>query len=124
MQPQVTPSPQLPFESSDANLPSLSSFVETRGNGSGTVGSQGLTAPMMRTVVASGDDALGILFEAAQSQNSGNGPGLEPRGSLNAGSSIGLGLAENEDALRAWNACRFTRMGWFSAEEAILYMDL
>lgn len=28
------------------------------------------------------------------------------------------------DVLRIWNACRFVRMGWFSAQEAVVLMDL
>ena len=106
---------------------------------------------MMRTVVASGNDALNILFEAATAHNqeentndvSPLGAGLKTGGSTAKErntprhydtpiafepvprTSRPIDLAEAApETLQVWEACRFVRMGWFTAREAVTFIDL
>lgn len=108
---------------------------------------------MMRTVVASGNDALNILFEAATAQDQEDSTSNEMNPSHRAGSkSSGLnGKAQSTprdfespanfeapprtvgpvtisevapEILRVWEACRFVKMGWFTAKEAVTFIDL
>lgn len=108
---------------------------------------------MMRTVVASGNDALNILFEAATAQDQEDNTSNETNTPLRTGSKSG-GLNGNArstsrnyespvifeaapknvgpvnlsdvapDILSVWEACRFVRMGWFTAREAVTFIDL
>lgn len=81
----------------------------------------GLPTSMLQKVVTSNKDALEILFDAAirdESQSQLNNslatnptPPLPP-------------VATDADALRIWNAYRFVKMGWFSAQEAMALVDL
>lgn len=100
----------------------------------------------MRTVVSSGNDALNILFEAATAQEDGEG-GTSP------GSATGAPLTKpspnqtpgghdaafesftriihpvklsnaSQETLNIWEACRFVKMGWFTAIEAVTFVDL
>jgi hypothetical protein len=113
--------------------------------------SSALTSPMMRTVVSSGNDALNLLFAAAaydqdndSQTNNGRETNLQPtveRGTLNAQSSrptrstgaLGTSPAapapaeisdSTQDVIQIWEACRFVKMGWFTAREAITFVDL
>lgn len=105
---------------------------------------------MMRTVVSSGNDALNILFEAAAAHsqedscndqdaqarrsqlpvhsNEGNGSDREQR------SMTGVEVAPkviypvelsdaSREVLNVWEGCRFVKMGWFTAREAVTYID-
>ena len=104
----------------------------------------------MRTVVASGNDALNILFEAAAAaHNQENGQdeqgeceqGPSPMGretrrdSVNGRNStvrpeilqkavypVELSDASKE-VLNVWEACRFVKMGWFTSREAVTLID-
>lgn len=118
-------------------------------------GDDGLADSMMRTVVASGNDALNLLFEAATREDAvaassareggyaldaGVPPGPvvgegEPAMYATPGSnmSVSSGLlapnsvqlsAASEEVLDLWKNCRFVRMGWFTAREAVTYVDL
>lgn len=106
----------------------------------------------MRTVVASGNDALNILFEAATAGQEDNVPSDEspPRGAgSRSGGSNGHQRAtpknfespaafENasrvkhpfelsevtSETIQVWEACRFVKMGWFTAREAVTFIDL
>jgi hypothetical protein len=113
-----------------------------------------LANSMMRTVVSSGNDALNILFEAAaaHSKEHGNGLSESTTPSRNARNSTGrsnnynssmnqmhsvvppevlakaarpveISQASKED-LSVWGSCRFVRMGWFTAREAVTFIDL
>lgn len=79
----------------------------------------GLPASMLQTVVSNNKDAMNILFEAALREESHHTTGQDraadraPRVHRHWG-----------DALRVWNACRFVKMGWFSAHEAVALVDL
>ncbi|KAJ5648738.1 hypothetical protein N7490_005110 [Penicillium lividum] len=110
-----------------------------------------LASSMMRTVVASGNDALNILFEAATQQSQEDNALHEPSPPVGSNSKNGLNAKErstprnfespipfepvprtrpvhlaevSQDALHIWEACRFVRMGWFTAREAVTFMDL
>ncbi|CAI7578183.1 unnamed protein product [Penicillium viridicatum] len=63
---------------------------------------------------------MNILFEAAlqESNNSSQHTSATDNSRL-----IAPELSD-ADVLRIWNACRFVRMGWFSAQEAVVLMDL
>ncbi|KAF4544530.1 C6 transcription factor [Lasiodiplodia theobromae] len=122
-------------------------------------GDEGLADSMMRTVVASGNDALNLLFEAATREDAvaaaaassarergyaldagvvPPGPAVgegEPAMYATPGSnmSVSSGLlapnsvqlsAASEEVLDLWKNCRFVRMGWFTAREAVTYVDL
>lgn len=106
---------------------------------------------MMRTVVSNGHDALKILFEAANQDvqpGSQNPSPQEPRGVSHATHTRSLPVApctagfahsapvvtnvassavepdHNTDVSEVWNAFRFVRMGWLSAQEAVTLVDL
>ncbi|KAJ5221215.1 uncharacterized protein N7469_010102 [Penicillium citrinum] len=112
-----------------------------------------LTNSMMRTVVASGNDALNILFEAATAQDqedSALNEADEPHrvGSKSSGPNgkarstprdfespatfepppKSVGPVDISDVapetLGVWEACRFVKMGWFTAREAVTFIDL
>lgn len=106
---------------------------------------------MMRTVVASGNDALNILFEvaAAHSRESGmNDPNVQSGNTISSRSQtarddspvcdnpaapvqvstktvlpVQLSRASKE-VLGVWGACRFVKMGWFTSSEAVTLIDL
>lgn len=101
----------------------------------------------MRTVVASGNDALNILFEAATAQedNRVDNSSESMTGPPSAGPSTHVRTPRNYDAafeslarvirpvqlsavtqdtLNVWEACRFVKMGWFNAREAVTFIDL
>lgn len=106
---------------------------------------------MMRTVVASGNDALNILFEAATAQDDASATDESPP--TEAGPRSGGSIAKEratpgnfespaafesvsrairpvdmsnppQDTLNVWDACRFVKMGWFTAREAVTFVDL
>ncbi|KAJ5513339.1 Peptidase T2 asparaginase 2 [Penicillium fimorum] len=102
---------------------------------------------MMRTVVASGNDALNILFEAATAQEDINpdtsseslagppsaGPSTQDRAPKNYDTTFEtvarvihpVKLSDaTQDTLDVWEACRFVKMGWFTAREAVTFIDL
>lgn len=107
---------------------------------------------MMRTVVASGNDALNILFEAATAQDQEDTTSNEVDTPLRAGSKSSgpNGKARSTprdfespnfepppknvgpvtisvvapETLSVWEACRFVKMGWFTAREAVTFIDL
>lgn len=85
----------------------------------------------MSTILARPSDALDVLFDAAR-------PGVDESPSSQARdrdktqtvvSASGLvsvsGLSHpSEDVLDLWDRCRFVRQGWFTAQEAVTYIDL
>lgn len=110
----------------------------------------GLASSVMRTVVSSGNDALNLLFEAAHHkdvidsqeisrQAEGGATNVQtvadgelyetPRSTIPNVTSpfmahpVRMSKA-SRDVLKVWNSCRFVQMGWFSAEEAVTYVDL
>lgn len=108
---------------------------------------------MMRTVVASGNDALNILFEAATAQNQDDTPPTDSSPPMESGSRSGHSHTKeratprtytspatfesvpraippadisdaSQETLNVWDACRFVKMGWFTAREAVTFIDL
>lgn len=80
-----------------------------------------LPTSMLQKVVSNNKDAMDILFEAALREESQQNteqittapiPTLVPQ------------RLTTTDALQMWNACRFVKMGWFSAHEAMTLVDL
>ena len=96
-----------------------------------------LNDTMMTTVVSNGNDALNLLFEAAQQEERGvhgtrrpsniDQPTIEATTSpLSSVANIySSSLPELSNELSdTWNAYRFVRMGWLSAEEIVWYIDM
>ncbi|KAE8160127.1 C6 transcription factor [Aspergillus tamarii] len=111
-----------------------------------------LANSMMRTVVSSGNDALNILFEAAAAHSKEHGNGLSESSTPSRTARSSTGRSNNYDSslnqsivppevlakaaqpveisqtskevLSIWGACRFVRMGWFTAREAVTFIDL
>lgn len=103
-----------------------------------------LAHSVMRTVVSSGSDALNLLFEAAHhrdameaQEQSGSQSYETPRSGPSAydngmpASPFHTFRAQpvqmstpSQETLKVWTACRFVQMGWFSAHEAVTYVDL
>ncbi|KAH6964562.1 hypothetical protein DER45DRAFT_626941 [Fusarium avenaceum] len=102
-----------------------------------------LTDSVMRTLVSNGKDALHLLFQPAieQSKKDGNTPdNLQPasRHALHrAGETLTPGTTSSvrtsrpirfspapANTLTIWRSFRFVKMGWFTAEEAVAYVDL
>ncbi|KAF1997171.1 C6 transcription factor-like protein [Amniculicola lignicola CBS 123094] len=101
-----------------------------------------LADSVMRTVVSSGQDALNLLFEAAhhrdaidsQEHTASAGQAYEtPRSGLSGPNPSSpftfraqpVQMSQpSPETLKIWTYCRFVQMGWFSAHEAITYVDL
>ncbi|KAF2855269.1 C6 transcription factor-like protein [Plenodomus tracheiphilus IPT5] len=103
-----------------------------------------LAHSVMRTVVSSGSDALNLLFEAAHhrdamdsEQQTGSQayetPRSGPTGYENGVPSSPFHTfraqpvqmsTPSPETLKTWTLCRFVQMGWFSAHEAVTYVDL
>jgi hypothetical protein len=71
-------------------------------------------------VVSNNNDAMNILFEAALQESN------DPSRNISATDNPQSVAPEptNAEVLRIWNACRFVRMGWFSAQEAVVLINL
>jgi hypothetical protein len=103
-----------------------------------------LAHSVMRTVVSSGSDALNLLFEAANHRDaidnqeqsgsqsyetprsgpSGYDPGI-PESPFHTFRAQPVQMsAPSPETLKTWTSCRFVQMGWFSAHEAVTYVDL
>lgn len=96
-----------------------------------------LNDTMMTTVVSNGNDALNLLFEAAQREERGvNGvrvPVAADQDANNATTTPLSSLANlrssafpelSSELTETWNAYRFVRMGWLSAEEIVWFLDM
>ncbi|KAL2800682.1 hypothetical protein BJX66DRAFT_321619 [Aspergillus keveii] len=93
--------------------PSTSSRLEDGGCISTTV---------LQKHVASGNDALDILFDAA-AQTRDPGSDGRRRGTISEAAPSPFDVRSEENVVRIWEGCRFVKMGWFSAEEALFYTD-
>lgn len=89
-------------------------------------------------MVSSENDALNILFEAAArsepvdayastasraSFNRFTNTQESPKLIASASQIVNINSADI-DILHIWNACRFVKMGWFTAREAMTLVDL
>lgn len=89
-----------------------------------------LNDTVMTTVVSNGNDALNLLFEAAQREErvvngvrvsaSVNSHIEPPSTNISSGSLPELSFELTE----TWNAYRFVRMGWLSAEEIVWFLEM
>jgi hypothetical protein len=84
------------------------------------VNQDGLSTSVLQTVVSNNNDAMNILFEAALQESNNSSQNMQ---TTDNSRSIAPELTD-ADVLRVWNACRFVKMGWFSAQEAMTLMDL
>ncbi|CAG7935162.1 unnamed protein product [Penicillium salamii] len=91
-----------------------SSNVNTRSGPDTPVNQDGLSTSVLQKVVSNNSDAMDILFEAALQESTQNA-----RDPAQTAPEL-----TDADVLRIWNACRFVKMGWFSAHEAMQLMDL
>ncbi|KPI45661.1 Transcriptional activator ARO80 [Cyphellophora attinorum] len=100
-------------------------------------GGSGYESDVVRTVVATSHDALGLLFKAVEQQeadegrNSRSAPDLNGDDSPATVSSIrGLPITPStlvpstSRLLDLWRKHRFVRYGWLSAQEATTYVEL
>jgi hypothetical protein len=119
------------------NAPSPGISMES--NLHGTVQGRVSTSPndtLMTTVVSNGNDALNLLFEAAQREEDSN---QSPHAPAADGSSFHTIVAPipciletnqnslpelSSEVLDTWNAYRFVRMGWLSASETVWLLDM
>ncbi|KAF4848616.1 Transcriptional activator ARO80 [Colletotrichum siamense] len=98
-----------------------------------------LNGTLMRTLVSNGNDALKLLFQAALENRNGDSPAelstintapqtvidlSTPKKAPSVAAKASELTVPSPKTLRMWNAFRFTKMGWFSSEEAFTYMDL
>lgn len=102
-----------------------------------------LAHSVMRTVVSSGNDALNLLFEAAhhrdalEAQNNAAANASQPYETPQSGLSNATAASPftfkaqpvqmstpSPETLKIWTSCRYVQMGWFSAHEAVTYVDL
>lgn len=101
-----------------------------------------LANSVIRTVVSSGNDALNLLFEAAHHRDAMDAQEHAASGSQSyetpqSGHSLPNPASPfifraqpvqmstpSPETLKLWTSCRYVQMGWFSAHEAITYVDL
>ncbi|BCS19370.1 uncharacterized protein APUU_12198S [Aspergillus puulaauensis] len=79
-----------------------------------------ISTTVLQKQVASGNDALNILFDAAAQAGSGT---RAPQTTVSADTASPFDVRSEENVLKVWEGCRFVKMGWFTAEEALLYTD-
>lgn len=96
----------------------------------------GLADTVMRTLVSSGNDALRLLFRAAEQREAESPRHLASISQASQGDFTSPGNLTSittepvqrsqatAEVLEVWDAFRFVKMGWFTAEEAVTYMDL
>ncbi|RAH80664.1 Zn(II)2Cys6 transcription factor [Aspergillus japonicus CBS 114.51] len=75
---------------------------------------------MREWAVSNEQDAMRLLFKAAAPSQHPAGPARPPSLTAVVGSRPQHDVS---DALRVWNACRFVRMGWFTAQEAMSLVE-
>ncbi|CAI7568969.1 unnamed protein product [Penicillium bialowiezense] len=101
-------------EESDLRALGSTSDVNSRGGPDPSPNQDGLSTSVLQRVVSNNSDAMNILFEAALQESTHDAP--RP---AQAAPEL-----TDADVLRIWNACRFVKMGWFSAHEAMELVDL
>ncbi|KAL4886817.1 hypothetical protein BJY04DRAFT_227159 [Aspergillus karnatakaensis] len=107
----------------------------SRAHGNGSEEESPLTDPVMSTIFTRPSDALDVLFDAARQvpvQEAGfSAPGTFPGHGAAAKSvsesgqlAVSALSQPSEEVLDLWDKCRFVRQGWFTAQEAVTYLDL
>ncbi|KAL4936011.1 hypothetical protein BDV06DRAFT_216992 [Aspergillus oleicola] len=79
-----------------------------------------ISTTVLQKQVASGNDALDILFDAAA--QAGSDTRIRARQNT-AETASPFDVTSEDNVLKIWEGCRFVKMGWFTAEEALLYTD-
>ncbi|PYI02402.1 hypothetical protein BO78DRAFT_454233 [Aspergillus sclerotiicarbonarius CBS 121057] len=80
-----------------------------------------LSASVLDSVVSTEQDAIRLLFKAAAPSPYSLRLSRPPSPTIRTENRVPL--SDSDDALRVWNACRFVRMGWFTAQEAISLVE-
>ncbi|OGM47988.1 C6 transcription factor [Aspergillus bombycis] len=103
---------------------------------SDTHGNPSLSGRVMATILARPRDALDVLFDAArpdvgespssQTREQGGPARSKTQMAVSASGLVSVsGLSHpSESVLDLWDRCRFVRQGWFTAQEAVTYLDL
>jgi hypothetical protein len=106
----------------DVHEPSQSNSASASASAAGLEDGECISATVLQKQVASGNDAMDILFDAAAHAGSsarvGNG-----QATVLDDSDIPFDIGSEDNVLRVWDGCRFVKMGWFTAEEALSYTD-
>lgn len=76
---------------------------------------------ILKQPVSSSSDALDILFKTAHDDSGTTTPTISGGEKQQQKHHAEV---PNPDAIRIWNACRFVKMGWFTANEAIDLVNL
>ncbi|KAL4901629.1 hypothetical protein BDW74DRAFT_187247 [Aspergillus multicolor] len=84
--------------------------------------SECISTTVLQKQVTSGNDALDILFDAAAQVGSGSRAG-DGQVAAPDDTTSPFDVRAEENVIRIWEGCRFVKMGWFTAEEALLYTD-
>jgi len=81
---------------------------------------------VMQTLVSSSNDAMGLLFSAAEhiERQVSDSPHDQTGWTPGVLSSVSLPDSVPQELLDVWTRQRFVRQGWFTAREAIAYVDL
>ena len=101
----------------------------------GSPPSSGVADSVIRTVISTGNDALNVLFEAASRDrnsmlNDSESPASERVShqiqplKTNPNTTQADIPNPSPEVLGTWESCRFVTMGWLSAKDAVLYIDL
>ncbi|KAK1986444.1 hypothetical protein LZ30DRAFT_582136 [Colletotrichum cereale] len=111
----------------------------SHGNDQGVSPRDGLADTVMRTIVLTGNDALNLLFQAAEQRDAES---VHAAASTSHESQLAKEAATpssvyhtivadrnicpqpETEVLQVWDSFRFVKMGWFTAEEAVVYMNL
>ncbi|KPM35711.1 hypothetical protein AK830_g10868 [Neonectria ditissima] len=131
------------FPENGFGRPSSDHLPAPSGPASGVVGNGDLAGSVMRTLVSNGNDAMRLLFQAAAEHAPAEGetPSNAPSTSRTVASAVPVTTSPENiptmessgsihfspisyDVLKVWRAFRFTKMGWFTAEETVMYVDL
>ncbi|KAL5046084.1 hypothetical protein BDW71DRAFT_214789 [Aspergillus fruticulosus] len=81
-----------------------------------------ISTTVLQKQVASGNDALDILFDAAAHGGSSARVG-HGHATVLEDTSSPFDVRSEDNVLKIWEGCRFVKMGWFTAEEALMYTD-
>jgi hypothetical protein len=85
---------------------------------------------MIATVTTSSADALNQLFDSAHpdegspARRQGTFTPTIDRSVQGIGFTISALSDPDDEVLDMWDKCRFVRQGWFTAQEAVTYVDL
>ncbi|KAL4795886.1 hypothetical protein BDV19DRAFT_378603 [Aspergillus venezuelensis] len=79
-----------------------------------------ISTTVLEKQVASGNDALDILFDAAAQTHTDTHTRVRQTTTETVSP---FDVRSENNVLKIWEGCRFVKMGWFTAEEALLYTD-